>query len=213
MTTARQRLKRRIRKAPSSPVPIVIRPAAEPAEWGPNERVAARIMPPPLEILMARGLISTEQYNAAKEIERVFHWVTSGLKSHIGDLTRIRGAVGSASDPLQAAYTARYRPWADALSQQRVTAPDVTEMTRVLASVGEGDVIRLAAKAGDRRDRRQCRRHHPKTLQFVIDFVIDDRTFETIAREERHHHKTVKRAVLDGLTLYAEIAGWLRRVG
>jgi hypothetical protein len=212
MTTARQRLKRRVRKNPEpvSPKPIIIRGDGEPGEWGTNERVAAKIMPPPLEILMARSLISTEQYNAAKEIERVFHWVTSGLKSHIGDLTRIRGAVGSSSDPLQAAYTARYRPWADALSRIRTATPNLNEMTRVLSRVGEDDIIRLAAKATSRRD-RPCRRHHPKTLQFVIDFVIDDRTIETIAREEKHHHKTVKRAVLDGLTLYAEIAGWLRR--
>jgi hypothetical protein len=215
MTTARERLKRRFRKPPvravRGPAPREIAPESrDPGDWGPNEIAAARIMPPPLEILLARGLIEIEQYNAAKEIERVFHWVTSGLKSRIANLSEIRGGVGSTSDPLQAAYTARYRPWADELSLCRIAAPDVNEMARVLASVEEDDVIRLAAGATERRGRTR-NRYHPKTLQFVIDFVIDDRTFEAIAREERHHHKTVRRAVLDGLTLYAQIAGWLRR--
>ena len=38
----------------------------EPGDWGPADpAAAAKIMPPPLENLRARGLISLEQYKAA----------------------------------------------------------------------------------------------------------------------------------------------------
>jgi hypothetical protein len=187
------------------------RHADEPGNWGPADpAVTAKIMPPPLENLRARGLISIEQYKAAQEIERVFHWVTAGLRTRTIDLDHVRGTASTGADPLQAAYSARYRPWADWLNGRAVAQPDVNQMARVLRSVDEEGLLRLAAGAADRRA-PQRHRYHPKTLQFVIEFVIDDRTIETIARDEKHDHRTVKRALLDGLTLYAEIAGWLRR--
>jgi hypothetical protein len=173
--------------------------------------LAAKIMPPPLEILRARGLIAIEQYQAACEIERVFHWVTAGLKSRMSDVNRIGGMVSGNDDPLQSAYVARYRPWAETLSASRPVAPDAAQISRVLHNVAPSVRGRIAA-AATKRPRPGHRPHHPKTLQFVIDFVIDDRTIEIIARDEKHDHKTVKRALLDGLTLYAEIAGWLKRV-
>jgi hypothetical protein len=214
MSNAKQRLKRKFRKPAPAPAPrpeprMIERPSTDPAEWGPNA-AAVKIMPPPIENLMARGLISIEQYNAACEIGRVFHWVTAGLKSRMSDLTRMGGGVSGNDDPLQSAYIARYRPWADTLSACRPAAPEPGQMSRVLRSVEPWALSRLTAAAAARK-RPGRGRHHPKTLQFVIDFVIDDRTIETIAREEKHDHKTVKRALLDGLTLYAEIAGWLRR--
>jgi len=217
MSNARQRLKRKFRTtvaalALPAPVPrTILRPSADPGDWGPNPAGAAKIMPPPIENLLARGLIAIEQYQAACEIERVFHWVTSGLKSRMSDLNRIGGAFSGNDDPLHSAYIARYRPWAEALSACRPAAPDAAEISRVLHSVAPAARGRIAAAAAERQRPGQGA-HHPKTLQFVIDLVIDDRTIETIAREEKHDHRTVKRALLDGLTLYAEIAGWLRRV-
>jgi hypothetical protein len=189
----------------------------DPADWGPNPIGAAKLMPPPLENLMARGLISIEQYDSAKEIERVFHWVTSGLKSRMSDLARGRGTGMAGSDPLLAAYIGRYRPWADELSRCRTAAPDLADLKRVLHSVAAADLPWLAGRAAERppprggHHERPPRRggHHPKTLQFVIEFVIDDHTIEAIAKRERHDHRTVKRALLDGLTRYAEIAGWI----
>jgi hypothetical protein len=208
MTTARLRLKRQYRKP--SPPPPVARRGDDPGEWGPNERGAARVMPPPIENLWVRGLITAEQYQAAHEIERVFHWVTSKLRARIADPSGLRGIVGTQADPLQGAYSARYRPWADELSGNRPVPPDAEQMARVLHSVDPAAVIRLAdAAVGQRAPQRP--RQHPKTLQFVIEFVVDDRTIETIAEAEKHDHRTVKRALLDGLTRYAEIAGWLRR--
>ena len=214
MTTARERAKRSFRKPPVAPAigpapRMILRPSDDPAEWGPNAAMAARLMPPPLENLMARGLIAIEHYDAAKEIERVFHWVTAGLKSRMADLTRTGGGTAGTSDPLQAAYTSRYRPWADELSGARIAPPNANQMARVLHSRSRQEVAVLAAAA--QRQHSPRRRHHPKTLQFVIDFVIDDRSLEAIAQEEKHHHRTVKRAVLDGLMLYAEIAGWVKR--
>lgn len=216
MTGAKSRKRNPARPlAPPAPTRRVIDAGdkrRDPADWGPNPLGTTKLMPPPLENLMARGLLAIEQYDAAKEIERVFHWVTSGLKSRMTDLTRSRGAgTGAAgSDPLLAAYIGRYRPWADALSQCRVAAPDAADMSRVLRSVNRADVPALAGIAAERRA-PQRGGHHPKTLQFVIEFVIDDHTIEAIAKRERHDHRTVKRALLDGLTLYAEIAGWIAR--
>ncbi|MEI9983487.1 MAG: hypothetical protein WDN69_09940 [Aliidongia sp.] len=214
MSNAKKRLKRKFAKPVLAPVrlPEILQVVEdEPEHWGPNPLAVAKIMPPPLENLRARGLISTEQYNAACEIQRVFQWVTAGLKSRLTNFDTVRGTSGDGSDPLQTAYANRYRPWADELSACRLEPqPDLEQMSRVLHSVGRDDRVALADKiAGRRRPRRD--RHHPKTLQFIIDFVIDDRPIETIAREEKHDHRTVKRALFDGLTLYAEMAGWLRR--
>jgi hypothetical protein len=210
MSTEKKRLRQKFRRnAPPAARPVPVEAAADdPGSWGPPDTAAAaRLMPPPLENLRSRGLIAAEQYLAAQEIERVFHWLTAGLRIRTVDLHHIRGAVATGSDPLQAAYSQRYRPWADELSGAKTVEPPVDQMARVLRSVKADDLPRLVA----RRQAARRGRHHPKTLQFVIEFVIDDRTIETIARAEGHDHRTVKRAVLDGLTLYAEIAGWLRR--
>src|SRR5580658_1293121 len=153
MATAKMRLKRRLRKQPlpDTAAPFDLPPSTDdPGNWGPNEVLTAKIMPPPLENLRIRELITAEQYNAAKEIERVFHWVTAGLKCRNVDLNQIRGAAGAAADPLQAAYSTRYRPWAEALSNRRQPEPDAKDIARVLPSVGAAGMAKLAALVSGR---------------------------------------------------------------
>ena len=215
MTTAKTRRRRKFRKPELAAIRLpseaeIPRPDDDPGEWGPNELAAAKLMPPPVENLWVRGLIEAEQYQAAHEIERVFHWATSGLQSRLSRLGMVRGSGGDGSDPLQAAYATRYRPWADELSACRAATPELDQIAQVLHSVPRDELPGLAAKAADRPKPRRDRRH-PKTLQFVIAFVIDGRTIASIARQETHAHGTVKQAIFDGLTLYARIAGWLRR--
>jgi hypothetical protein len=189
---------------------LIMRESKDPADWGPSERPAGKIMKPPIENMLARGVITREQYEAANNIEEIFHAITAGLMTKASKLGEIRAAASGISVPMLDAYVHRYRPWADEISGARQRAPDVSEIARVVRSADEDALIIAAARAEkgvvDRRDQ-----YHPKTLAFVIALVVDGRSIEEIAASERHAKTTVSAAIHRGLTRYAEIAGFLGR--
>jgi predicted nucleic acid-binding protein len=192
-------------------MPRVIMPESkDPADWGPNERLASKIMQPPIDYMLARGSITREQHDAALDIERVVAWVTAGLAPKTVDWGRVRGKGIGTSDPMSDAYTARYRRWADELRPAHEGPPDLAEIARVYRSANDNDIIIAAARAERRTAKRQGE-YHPKTLEFVIALVVEGHTIERIAKISRHSPNTVRDAIKRGLTRYAEIAGWVRR--
>ncbi len=101
-------------------MPRVILPESkDPADWGPCERPASKIMQPAVDYMLARGSITREQHDAAVDIERVVAWLTAGLAPRTVDWGRVRGKGIGTSDPMSDAYTARYRRWADEQSRSR----------------------------------------------------------------------------------------------
>jgi hypothetical protein len=186
------------------------RASDDPAEWGPAPADRPRLAPVPIENMFARGQLGIEQYNAAREIERVFLAITAGLLARTSDPNRPGGARRGITPPMLEAYTERYLPWSKRLSASHAEAPDVNEIARVVRCADEGALVTLALRAG-RTQQPRATAFHPQTLQWIIELLIDGRSIETIARTEHRHHRTVKAALLAGLTLYAEMAGWLRR--
>ena len=189
---------------------IILPESKDPADWGPNEHLASKIMPPPIDNMLSRAIISREQHEAALDIERVVAWLTAGLAPRTVDWGRARGKSISTSDPMSDAYATRYRRWADELRPTHDEPPDLAEIARVYRSANDNDLIIAAARAG-RRAAKRPGEFHPKTFEFVIALVVEGHTVERIARISRHSKNTVSEAIKEGLTLYGWLAGWVRR--
>jgi hypothetical protein len=188
---------------------LITRESKDPADWGPVDRVE-KIMPPPVDNMLSRGAITEEQYRAAREIEEVFHSVSGGLMAKAQNIGEERGGSNGDSVPMLDAYVRRYRPWADEISGVCQRAPDVNEVARVLRSVDE-DMVLAAAFRAERRVVKRREQYHQKTLRFMFLLVINGMGVEAIAASERIRVATVREAVKQALTRYAEIAGWVRR--
>lgn len=200
---------RRVTKATKQPVAAVVAPVRDdPASWGPPQIVRI-VRPPTIETMVRRGQISAELYQAAREIERIFHAVTSGLFVKVGDLQRSGGgAPGRLTDELAQAYAGRYRPWATELSGKRQAAPDCDEIGRTVPSLDLAKVQFLAARVSSRSSAK-LPEHHPETLSVVIAVVVDGSTLATIDQDHGWRTGTGSKLLKAGLTRYAERAGWL----
>lgn len=200
---------RRVTKATKQPPLVVVAPVRDdPASWGPPQiqRIVRR---PTIETMVVRGQIGAELYQAAREIERIFHAVTSGLFVKIGDLQRSGGSSGGRlTDEMAQAYASRYRPWAIELSGQVRAVPEADEIERTVPSLDQATVQFLAARVSSR-SVAKLPRHHPDTLAVVISVVVDGSTLATVDQDHGWRTGTGSKLLKAGLTRYAERAGWL----
>lgn len=98
--------------------PLNLRPAIDPKR--PETWTDKPVRPPPkrdpVETWQARKLITGDEYRAAHEIERVFRSLTAGLWAKAAKHDARTGRP-EMQEWLAAAYSDRYKPWADALDR------------------------------------------------------------------------------------------------
>ena len=150
-----------------------------PATWGPaTPETRSRLRRCSVKALFERGHLGVEELRAAHEIERVYVMLTAGLFAKTAS-PELRGRISGGrrvdmAEAAVAAFSGRYRPWADRLSAQH--------------------------KSGG-----------PPMLEVVIDCVIDGHTVGDIDKARRWRHGKAAGYLREGLSLYAEMAGWRRR--
>jgi hypothetical protein len=87
--------------------------------------------------MVERKRITSQEHDAAREIDRVFRFITQGLMAKAQMLARASRGVVPPSEVLAIAYAKRYKPWADVLTEQRNRHDDPT-LEIVIAAVVDG---------------------------------------------------------------------------
>lgn len=124
--------------------PLNIRPVMDPrdpATWGPAPADRPKPGPCPIQAMVDRGAITGPEHDAAREIDRVFRYITQGLMAKAQTLARQPRGEVSPSEAIAIAYAKRYKPWADALTEKRNRHDDPT-LEVVISAVVDGMSMR-----------------------------------------------------------------------